>query len=106
MSAPRIKVRLARAALRDVDHIRAYTQRTWGTRQRASYRAAIYRALDRLSQYPEAGRPRDDLFTGCRGIAVEQHVIYYYRPDADTIVVRRILHNRQDASAEVIDPRP
>jgi plasmid stabilization system protein ParE len=61
--------------------------------------------LDRPSQYPEAGRPRDDLFSGCRGIQVEQHAIYDHQPDEATIIVRRILHQRQDAGMAVIDPR-
>jgi plasmid stabilization system protein ParE len=42
---------------------------------------------------------------GCRDIHVEQHVIYYYQPDDATIVVRRILHQRQHAGVAVIDPR-
>jgi plasmid stabilization system protein ParE len=38
-------------------------------------------------------------------LLVEHHVIYYDQPDDSTIVVRRILHQRQDAGAAVIDPR-
>ncbi len=104
MSARRVEVRLSRAAQRDVAHILTYTQRTWGLRQRANYRAAIYRALDRLSRFPGAGRPRDDRFPGCRSLQVEQHVIYFYQPGSDEIEVVRILHGRQDASAAVKDP--
>jgi toxin ParE1/3/4 len=78
MSARSVDVRLSRAALRDIDDILLYTRRAWGARQRASYRAAIYQTLGRLSRHTEAGRPRDDLFLGCRGIQVEQHVIYYH----------------------------
>ena len=105
MSARRAAVRLTRAALRDVDHILAYTQRTWGIRQRANYRAAIYQALDRLAHFPESGRLRDDRFPGCRSLEVEQHVIYFNQPRPDQIEVIRILHQRQDASAAVKDPR-
>ena len=75
-----------------------------GTRQRANYRAAIYRALDRLSRYPEAGRPRDDRFPGCRRLQVEQHVMYFHRPRPGEIEVLRVLHQRQDASAAVKEP--
>jgi toxin ParE1/3/4 len=105
MSAHSIDVRLSRSALQDIDDVLLYTQRTWGTRQRASYRAAIYRALGRLAQFPDSGRSRDDLFPGCRSLQVELHVIYYYQPENATIVVRRVLHQRQDASAAVSDPR-
>ena len=58
-----------------------------------------------LREHPHAGRPRDDLFPGCRSVQVEQHVIYYHQPNATEIVVRRILHHRQDASAAVQEPR-
>lgn len=81
-----------------------YTRRNWGEKQQLDYEAAIYQALDMLSRHPYAGRARDDLFPGCRGFQVEQHVIYYYQPDASTLVVRRILHGRQDASAAVSAP--
>lgn len=75
MSARRVAVALSGAALRDVDGILLYTRRTWG--QQAVYRAVIYQMLELLSQHPRAGRPRDDLFPGCRGLQVEQHVISY-----------------------------
>jgi toxin ParE1/3/4 len=104
MSARRVEVQLSRSALRDVDDIFLHTRRTWGDRQRANYRAAIYRALDLLSRYPESGRPRDDRFPGCRSIQVEQHVVYFHQPRPGEIEVLRILHQRQDASAVVKDP--
>lgn len=83
-----------------------YTRRAWGEKQQLSYEAAIDQALDMLSTHPQAGRPRDDLFPGCRSIQVEQHVIYYHQPAATEIVVQRILHNRQDASVAMKDPSP
>lgn len=106
MSARSVDVELSGPALRDIDGILLFTRRTWGKGQQAAYRAAIYRVLDILSRHPEAGRSRDDLFPGCRGLPVEQHVIYYYQPNDATIVVRRILHQRQDAGAAVRDPGP
>ena len=104
MSAHKVEVRLTSEALRDVEHILTYSHRTWGSRHRARYRAAIFRALDRLSSYPESGRPRDDRFLGCRSLQVEQHVLYFHQPRPDEIEVLRILHQRQDSSAAVKDP--
>ena len=72
MSTRRVDVQLSPSAFRDVDDILLYTRRTWGSRQRAKHRAAMYRALDMLSRFPEAGRPRDDRFPGCRSLQVEQ----------------------------------
>lgn len=105
MSARRLDVQLSRSALRDIDDILLYTRRTWGNRQRANYRAAIYQALTMLSQHPQAGRAREDRFPGCRSIQVEQHIIYFHQPRAGEIEVLRILHHRQDASPAVKDPR-
>ena len=104
MSARKLAVRLSREADRDVLDILLYTRRAWGTKQQATYETVLIQALEILSQHPRAGRPRDDLFPGCRGIQVEQHIIYYHQPDATNIVVRRILHSRQDASAAVQEP--
>jgi toxin ParE1/3/4 len=81
-----------------------YTRRTWGTKQQATYEAMMTQALEMLSEHSQAGRPRDDLFPGCRSVQVEQHVIYYHQPRAGEIVVRRILHHRQDASTEIEEP--
>jgi plasmid stabilization system protein ParE len=65
----------------------------------------MIQALEMLSQHPQAGRTRDDLFSGCRSVQVEQHVIYYHQPKATEIVVQRILYHRQDASAVIQEPR-
>lgn len=104
MSARRVDVRISHAADRDVENMALHTRRIWGEEQQLNDEASIDRALDMLSRHPHAGRSRDDLFPGCRGIQVEQHTIYYYQPNDTTIVVRRILHTRQDASAAVTDP--
>ena len=104
MSARKLAVRLSREADRDVLDILLYTRRAWGTKQQATYETVMIQALEMLSQHPEAGRPRDDLFPGCRSAQVEQHVIYYHQPNAAEIVVQRILHHRQDASAAVQEP--
>jgi toxin ParE1/3/4 len=104
MSARSPLVVLAPQAERDFAFILVYTQRMWGGEQRAGYRATIAQALRSLREHPQTGRPRDDLFPGCRSMQVEQHIIYYYQPDATEIVVLRILHHRQDASAEVQEP--
>lgn len=104
MSVPERDVRFTPAARRDLRSIAAYTRRVWGTERQASYRAALEGAFGMLQAYPQAGRPRDNLCPGCRSMHAEQHVIYYHQPDDTTIVVRRILHSRQDASAAVKAP--
>ena len=103
MSVREVNVRFTLAARRDLRSIALYTLRVWGRTRQESYRAALEKAFAMLRDHPRSGRPRDDLFPGCRSIQAGQHVIYYHQADA-TIVVRRILHSRQDASAALDEP--
>src|SRR3954451_13059128 len=106
MSAHECNVRFTLAARRDLRSIALYTLQAWGIERQASYRGALESAFTMLCEHPGSGRPRGDLFPGCRSIHVGQHVIYYYQPDPTTIVVQRILHSRQDAGASVTEPAP
>ena len=80
-----------------------YTATTWGRDQRDRYKASVLRRLRRLTDHPELGPARDDVYPGCRSLVVEQHVAYY-RVTETQIVVGRLLHARQDATGEVADP--
>jgi toxin ParE1/3/4 len=104
MSVRRPGVRLTDRAEQDVENIVLHSERTWGEEQSITYAAAIARALVLLRDHPQVGRQRDDLFPGCRGVQVEQHVIYYHQPRTTEIEVLRILHVRQDASASIKEP--
>ena len=104
MSARRSAIQLTPQADRDYENILLYTERTWGEKQNAIYQASIAQALSALRDHPLVGRPRDDLFPGCRSIQAEQHVIYFHQPRTGEIEVLRILHHRQDASAAVEEP--
>ena len=105
MSARKPVIRFTLEADDDFESISLFTWQTWGEEQAATYEAAIAKTLELLREHPQAGRPRDELFPGCRSIQAEQHVIYYHRPEATEIVVLRILHSRQDASATLQGPR-
>ena len=94
-------VRFTRDAQQDYTGILLYTHRTWGFEQRETYRTAILRTLSQLRVHPLLGRPRDDLFSGCRSIRVNQHVIYYHQPGPAEIVIVRILHSRREATGVV-----
>jgi toxin ParE1/3/4 len=94
------KLRLSPEARADVREIRRYTAKQWGLRQRDRYAARLHQALGSLLDYPERGRPREELYAGCRSLLVEQHVIYYYLTD-DEVVVDRVLHSSQDATDKI-----
>jgi toxin ParE1/3/4 len=104
MSARRPTIRLTRGAERDIEAILIYTRRSWGIGQTTTYRREFANVWHLLRDHPQLGQPWDDLFSGCREIPVEQHVIYYHQPQAAEIEVIRVLHHRQDASTLVSDP--
>jgi toxin ParE1/3/4 len=104
MSAHRPIVGLTREAEDDYETILIYTEQTWGQEQRASYWARIRQTLESLRDHPKRGHPRDDLFSGCRSVRVERHIIYYHQPQPHHIEVVRILHSRQDPAGNVEAP--
>jgi toxin ParE1/3/4 len=84
----------------DINGIRLYTQQRWGIDQRRRYGARLRQAMRSLLDHPELGPARDDLYPGCRGLLVEQHVVFYRIAD-DQIVVGRVLHTSQDPAGKV-----
>jgi toxin ParE1/3/4 len=80
-----------------------YTAQQWGSAQGESYSEEIDRALAELGEHPHVGRPRDDVRPGLRSLRVEQHVIYY-RVDADSVIVLRVLHRKMDAIHHIEEP--
>lgn len=104
MSAHKPAIRLTSRAERDVENILLHTERSWGVEQSGTYANVIAQAFTLLSNHPQLGRQRDDLFPGCRGVRVEQHVIYYHQPRPHDIEIIRILHGRQDPTGNVEGP--
>lgn len=107
MSARSPALRLTRQARRDFDDILLATARTWGQDQADTYEETIDRAFQDLRAHQLQGRTRDDLAASCRSRVVDRHVIFYVYAEAESsIVVLRILHQRQDAVRHVKPPRP
>jgi toxin ParE1/3/4 len=73
----------------------------WGEAQGATYMERIERAFRDLSQFPELGRAREEIFPGCRSYPVGEHVIYYEIHDT-SITIIRILNSRMHATRDSI----
>jgi len=69
-------------------------------RHRDVYRNALTSQIARLGEFPFLGPARDDVFDGCRCLPVGHHIAYYHVTD-DTVVVLRLLHERQDPRGAV-----
>jgi toxin ParE1/3/4 len=55
----------------------------------------IEAAYERLGDFPEGGRRRDDLLSGLRSLPVGRYIIFYRRTE-DGIEVVRVLHGARD----------
>jgi toxin ParE1/3/4 len=106
MSARKPVVELTPKAEVDYKNILLFTDQTSGEDQVAIYWARILQTLESLREHPLLGRSREDLFPGCRGVQIGQHVIYYHQPRPHLIQVIRILHTRQDPTGNVAEPAP
>jgi toxin ParE1/3/4 len=95
MSAPRLRLVISPRAQRDFRSIRLYGLREWGKERADAYQTALTHGFERLRDYPQIGKAREDLKTGLRVWPIEHHVLYY-RIKADAIEIARILHERAD----------
>jgi toxin ParE1/3/4 len=86
-----LPIKLTLEAKSDLKDILKYTQKVWGERQRQLYKAHFDKAFALLSEFPEGGIRRDELFIGCRSKRVEQHTIFY-RFTNNALEVVRVLH--------------
>lgn len=90
-----IDLRFADDAVNDLDAILQFTLERWGQAQEEAYRAVLRAGLERLSAFPEIGRPsRSD--RRVRELIVGQHIIVYrYDDTAGVVYVARIVSAKQ-----------
>ncbi len=101
MSARRPRLVVRPDAQADLRSVLLYTRERWGLDQVRRYRTQLSQAMRSLRDFPERGPARDDYFPGCRSLAVQQHVVFYYLTEEEIIIVR-ILHSNQDATGKVV----
>lgn len=89
------KVRIAQSARADLVSIGSYTLEEWGDEQMRRYMTNLRRAIASLGQRPFSGRSRSDLSDDMRAWPTGSHVTYY-TADAETVIILRVLHSRQD----------
>jgi toxin ParE1/3/4 len=97
-----VNFQLTELAKQDLRSIGRYTQITWGREQRNTYLAKIDAAFNLLVMEPQLGKSCDDLRAGYRKYPVGRHLIFY-RQLADRIEIIRILHQRMDVEARLVD---
>ena len=92
---------LTRLAQADLKSIARFTQDRWGVRQRNAYLKEIDQVFRALARNPMLGRACDEVRAGYRKLAHGSHVIYYKQPEADFVLVVRILHATMDVDSQI-----
>lgn len=83
------------AAVSDLQSIRHYTMRTWGSDQDQRYLDSLWDKFEEILREPQRWRHRDDLFPGCQIAAQGKHVILF-RIRGEILQIVRILHSAMD----------
>lgn len=100
MNASNHRLVVTQGARKNLQHIGRYTRQHWGPDQRERYLRNLEQAMERIRGFPDLGRVRDEVGVGVRSYVCADHVIYY-RVDADTVIVLRILHVRMDTPTDL-----
>lgn len=102
-----MKLRFRPAALVDLDLIYDSTVENWSVAQADLYHAQLMAATDQLLEHPRSGHIYRSISRSVafRSIPSGRHLIFYVI-DGDTIDVVRILHDRMDIRAKLLDPPP
>jgi toxin ParE1/3/4 len=90
-----VKLRLAKAAERDLASIRRYSEQRHGREQADAYLRSFFGAFARLREHPLIGSARPNLPGEIRGLSCGRHVVLYKVSGTDLLVVR-IVHQSQD----------
>ena len=85
--------RVSAEAERDLDQIVSYTLEAWGWRQTDQYLARLEDGFDLLARNSSLGRSFQALRAGMRRFEIGHHVVFYL-PEAEGILVVRLLHER------------
>ncbi len=90
--------RLSALAKKDLNNIFKYTIRNWGEVQAKEYAQKLSDGFDLLSQKPNIGKSRENLYQSALSLPIGSHIIFYaINKDLDTkIEIARILHKRMD----------
>ena len=64
--------------------------------------SSILSRLDEISDFPDAGAPRDHVRPGLR-VVIRENYVAYYRVAPGDIVVIRVLHGSRDVEATVAE---
>jgi toxin ParE1/3/4 len=87
--------RLSLRARSDLLNIYAFSEATFGRYQADAYHAGFERTFGLLADFPGVGSNADELVAGYRRFRFQSHYIFYTE-EADHVLIRALIHVRQD----------
>lgn len=87
--------RLTKQAEEDLKSILTYTKHVWGEVQAEKYSQKISAICSKLANLSHIGILSDYILEDTRKIVVDKHIIFY-KVEAETILILRILHSSMD----------
>jgi toxin ParE1/3/4 len=95
MPAHVAEYRLSVRARLDLLDIYAYSEAKFGRYQAEAYHAGLERTFGLLADFPGIGIAADELVVGFRRFRFQSHYIFY-TPEPDHVLIRTLIHVRQD----------
>jgi toxin ParE1/3/4 len=89
------RLRVSRAAHRDLVEIAVFTRERWGDAQCARYLRQLDARFNAVARAPERGRSCDQIRPGLKKVNEGRHVIFY-RSKGRTVDIVRVLHDSMD----------
>ena len=86
------------AALQDIEVINDYLLENYASKLANQFLDTLLTKCDRLIQFPQMGRKRDELSTNLRSFPLQDYLIFY-RIASDGIEIVRVVSGYQDLSA-------
>jgi toxin ParE1/3/4 len=92
---------LSPAARNDLADIWLYLSENVTDQQADSFIDDFGEKCHQITLHPLLGRARDELRPGLRSLPLHPYLIFYNVPSANLLVIRRVLHQRQDIDSSL-----
>lgn len=92
----KIKYRISKQAITDLNNIWIYTLHKWSKKQADRYYDLIIGEIEFISKNYLSGKSVEQTRKNYRVTKIKSHLIFYRKTDNETIEIVRILHQRMD----------
>lgn len=92
--------RISSRAEKDLSEIADYTIEVFGEAQAKTYWDGLEQAFQMLAKHRRRGQELEHIHHGLRRWPYQSHIVYYI-PEAEGILIVRVLHQRMDAPSRL-----